>query len=189
VLDTPEVESSHEIVLGALVDALAFLRSEPLPEDEPGTGGFATADMSAWLWGLRHQAQLESLLADFLGDSDEYAALTDSFNIDTSKIPLTNPAFLPKTDPREPLRWFPRPGDQFGVDAANPGTSGTRFTHGSGPVMRMVVALKGDEVRGVNIIPGGQSALTDSPFFADQARLWLANQTLPMRFSVQQVVA
>ncbi|MFP4599172.1 MAG: penicillin acylase family protein [Persicimonas sp.] len=37
-------------------------------------------------------------------------------------------------------------------------------------------------------MPGGQSALTDSPHFDDQAALWLGNDTLPMRFSVEQVV-
>jgi penicillin amidase len=96
---------------------------------------------------------------------------------------------VPKDDPRHDLKWFPRDGDQFSVDAANPGFSGTKFSYGSGPVMRMVVSLKGDEVKGQNIIPGGQSALTDSPFFADQARLWLANKTLPMRFSPTDVAA
>jgi penicillin amidase len=186
VLATPEVETSHEIVLAALADALAFLRSEPSTE-EPGTGGFGTDDMSAWLWGLRHQAELDSLLAEFLGDT-EFAALTASFAIDTGVLPLA--PSLPPGDPRADLNWFPRPGDQFGVDAANPGTSGVRFRHGSGPVMRMAVELLGGgQIDGVNIIPGGQSSLTDSPFFADQAKLWLGNETLPMRLSVDQVVA
>ena len=54
--------------------------------------------------------------------------------------------------------------------------------------MRMVIAPSGDDTTGVNIIPGGQSAITDSVYFADQARLWLANETTPMRFSVDRVV-
>ena len=56
--------------------------------------------------------------------------------------------------------------------------------------MRMVISLPApDEVEGVNIIPGGQSSLTDSPFFADQIKKWLGNQTEPMRFSPAQVSA
>ena len=53
----------------------------------------------------------------------------------------------------------------------------------------MVIALGPDGVEGENIIPGGQSALNDSDFFADQAALWLANETLPMHFEVEKVVA
>ena len=42
---------------------------------------------------------------------------------------------------------------------------------------------------GVNILPGGQSGLKDSAHFDDQAALWLANDTWPMRFTVDEVVA
>lgn len=178
---TPEVESSQEIGLRALDQALEFLRSEP---SEPGVGGFGTDDADQWLWGLRHQVRFESLLADFLGDDPNFGFLVDNFSITTSILPLGE---LEAGDPREGLRWFPRPGDQFDVDAANPGLGGTRFTHGSGPVFRMVIALGPDGVRGRNIIPGGQSGLPDSPHFADQARLWLANETLPMRYLPEEV--
>jgi acyl-homoserine lactone acylase PvdQ len=143
--------------------------------------------MSQWLWGLRHYVRFQSLLNDFLGEDSDYSALTAQFAINTSALPLSDTGLAPN-DPRAALKWFPRDGDQYGVDAANPGTSGTTFHYDDGPVMRMVVSLKGDEVRGINVIPAGQSALTDSPFFADQARLWLANETFPMRFSVDQVV-
>lgn len=184
VLGTPEVETSREVLLGALRGALDFLKSAPTA---PGEGGFGTSDMSQWLWGLRHYVRFESLLNDFL-DDPKYQSLTEQFAINTSTIPLTTGS-LSADDPRKGLAWFPRHGDQYSVDAANPGFGGTRFSYGDGPVMRMVVSLKGDEVTGRNVIPGGQSALTDSPFFADQAKLWLANQTLPMRFSPKDVAA
>jgi penicillin amidase len=185
VLDTPEVETSREMILGALDDALAFLRAAP---SAPGSGGFGTSDMSAWLWGLRHQVRFESLLAPFLGNDPTFALFTQPFNIDTKKLPLAPD--LPAGDPRSGLRWFPRPGDQWNVDAGNPGFSGTDFTYGSGPVMRMVFALKdGAPVTGRNIIPGGQSGLTDSPHFDDQTKLWLANDAYPVRFDVDAVVA
>lgn len=184
VRGTEPVERSREIMLAALQEALAFLRS---PQQSPGNGGFGSDDMNTWLWGLRHQVRFESLLAPFLGNDPTFEVFTRPFNIDTNKLPLA--PGLPASDPRFGLRWFPRPGDQWGVDAANPGFSGTSFTHGSGPVMRMVFSLKEGEVQGLNVIPGGQSGLTDSPFFTDQAALWLANEAYPIRFAVDDVVA
>jgi penicillin amidase len=183
VRGTEPVERSREIMLAALRDGLDFLRS---PQQSPGNGGFGNDDMSTWLWGLRHQVRFESLLAPFLGNDPTFEVFTRPFNIDTNKLPLA--PNLPATDPRFGLRWFPRPGDQWAVDAANPGLSGTSFSHGSGPVMRMIFSLKEGEVRGLNVIPGGQSGLTDSPFFTDQAALWLANDAYPIRFAVGDVV-
>lgn len=182
--DTPELETSREIIVRALADALTFLASEPI---SPGRGGFGTSDMNAWLWGLRHQVRFESLLNDFLGDDPQFEAFTSVFAIDTGVLPLA--ADLPDRDPRADLRWFPRPGDNWGVDAANPGFSGTDFTYADGPVMRMVFALSPGGFEGVNVIPGGQSGLIDSPFFADQAALWLGNETIPLRFEVEDVAA
>jgi len=183
VRGTEPVERSREIMLATLREALDFLRS---PQQSPGNGGFGSDDMSTWIWGLRHQVRFESLLASFLGNDPTFEVFTRPFNIDTNKLPLA--PNLPATDPRFGLRWFPRPGDQWGVDAANPGLSGTSFTHGSGPVMRMIFSLKEGEVRGLNVVPGGQSGLTDSPFFTDQAALWLANDAYPIRFAVGDVV-
>lgn len=180
---TPEVESSSEVGLRALDQALAALRADP---SGPGTGGFGTSDLDAYLWGLRHQVRFESLLGDLSSDPS-LGALLDLFTIRSSTLPLA--PGLPEGDPRRELRWFPRPGDQFDVDAANPGLSGERFTHGSGPVFRMVIALGPSGVRGQNIIPGGQSGLPGNPHFADQARLWLGNQTIPMRYLPDEVAA
>lgn len=178
---TPEVETSTEIALRAVDQALAALRAAP---SGPGMGGFGTDDMDAYLWGLRHQVRFESLLGD-VSDDPALAPLLDIFSIQTSTLPLAPD--LPDGDPRAGLRWFPRPGDQFDVDAANPGLSGERFTHGSGPVFRMVIALGPSGVRGQNILPGGQSGQPGNAHFADQARLWLANQTIPMRYLPSEV--
>ena len=57
------------------------------------------------------------------------------------------------------------------------------------PVMRMVISLNDGRVEGQNIIPGGQSGVTASEHFDDQAGLWLGNQTVPLRFHVEDVVA
>jgi acyl-homoserine lactone acylase PvdQ len=184
VVGTEAVERSDEVVLMALADALAFLRAAP---DAPGEGGFGTTDMSQWIWGLRHQVRFESLLGGFLGQDSQFAAITDQFSITTRTLPLAEN--LGADDPRRGLKWFPRGGDQWNVDAANPGLGGTRFTHGNGPVMRMVIELKDGRVTGQNVVPGGQSGLTDSPHFSDQARLWLGNETVPLRFHPEDVAA
>ena len=178
---TPDVvETSDEVALASLADGLTFLRSAP-GRDLRGTG-FGTTDMAQYKWGLRHWTRFESVLADFV-DAEEFSFLTDQFSISTEVLPL---AGEPGT---EDIPWFPRPGDNLSVDAANSGW-GTDWTHGSGPVFRMVIALGPDgKVTGQNVIPGGQSSLIDSPHFADQTALWLANDTLPMLFHVEDVVA
>lgn len=180
---TPDaVESSEEIGLRALDEALAFLEAAPMAADR---GGFGTEDMSGWRWGLRHQVRFQSLVGGFVGDIDGIGPLLDMFNIDTTRIPLASD--LPADDPRAGLTWFPRPGDQFDIDAANPGLDGVTFSHGSGPVFRLVIALGPDGVRGENILPGGQSGIPGDPHFDDQAELWLANETRPLRYLPAEV--
>jgi penicillin amidase len=111
----------------------------------------------------------------------------EPFSISTKVLPLGD-RFEQEHPSDVGMKWFPRHGDQFNVDAGNPGLNGEKFTYGSGPMMRMVVALKDGQVTGHNVIPGGQSGLTSSPFFADQAALWLGNKAHPLRFHVNEVV-
>lgn len=183
VLGTEAVERSEEVALMALKDALAFLGG---PAGKQGTGGFGTWDVTRWLWGLRHQVKFESTIGDFFDDGGNLKALTDQFAITTKKHPLAD-KFEPG-DPRIGLKWFPRSGDAFAVDAAG-GLGTTGWHYGSGPVFRMVIGLKKGKVSGVNIVPGGQSALKDSDYFADQAAAWLGNKAWPLRFHVEEVVA
>ncbi|MFT7580525.1 MAG: penicillin amidase [Myxococcota bacterium] len=183
-LGTDEIERSDEIMLIALADGLDFLSSEPTAKAE---GGFGTTDMSQWLWGMRHQVLFESLLSDYVSADSGLSSITDMFAITTKNHPLADD--LASDDPRKDLKWFPRGGDQWGIDAANPGLSGTRFTHGSGPAMRMVYALKDGKVEGLIMIPGGQSGVVDSPHFDDLAPLWLGNEALPVRLHPADVAA
>lgn len=184
VLGTPEVETSDEIVVGALVDALAVLEA---PSDEVGYGGFGTDDMDQWLWGMRHMVRFESLLAEVFGNDPTFSILLDQFAITPDVLPLA--PNLAGDDPRADLPWFPRHGDMLNVDAANPGFGTYDHTYGSGPVFRMVIALGPDGAEGVNILPGGQSGLNDSPHFADQAALWLGNDTWSMHTTLDAVLA
>lgn len=184
ILDTPEIERSDELILLALQATLDFLATAPT---EDGEGGFGTADMRQWLWGLRHTVRFESILAPFVGDIGSFNLLISRFAIDTDVLPLM--PMLPPGDPRRALVGFPRPGDNDSVDASDNGYRPERFEYKSGPVKRMVIALHPDgRVEGQNILPGGQSGLVDSPHFADQARLWLGNQTWPLRFHLDEIV-
>ena len=184
VRDTPEVERSDELMLMALGDALAFLESEPTFS---GRGGFGSAAMEDWLWGLRHVMLLESLLTPFLPpDAGPIAALLQQFGITPSDLPL---AFgLENGDPRLTLPGFPRGGDNFNVDNGDPGLSGTEFAFRHGPVMRMVISLKDGVVGGRSIIPGGQSGISESAHRHDQLELWLANDAWPLRYHTADVV-
>jgi penicillin amidase len=185
VRGTTPVERSDEALVGALADAIHAL-AMPLATD--GTGGFGTTTQSSWIYGLHHQVRFESILTIFAGNVSGVSLLAGAFKIDTMRLPLA--PMLPPSDPRASLTWFPRPGDFDNVDAANPSfTVGTDYTYGTGPNMRMVVRLHAGEVQGQNILPGGQSGRPGSPHFADQARLWLGNQTVPLRYTVADVVA
>lgn len=186
VRGTAPVERSDEILIASLSATLAALAT---PQQSDGTGGFGTTEQSAWVYGLRHQVRFESILTIFAGNVPGVELLAGSYVIDTNRIHLS-PTPLPASDPRASLKWFPRPGDYDNVDAASPSfTVGTDYTYGYGPNMRMVVRLHAGQVEGQNILPGGQSGRAMSPHFADQAPLWLGNQTIPLRYTVDEVVA
>lgn len=182
-VESEVVETSHLLLVQSLVQAITELSRT---RDENGYG-FGSDEMSTWIWGLRHQARFESILGPFLGNVEGAISLIlNQFSITTSKLPLFSD--LMDDDPRSELTHFPRGGDQWAVDAANPGLRGGNFTFSNGPVMRMVIHLDQEGVEGYNIVPGGQSGLTSSNHFYDQLKLWLANETYPLRFSFAQVM-
>lgn len=187
VLTTPEVETSREVALRALDDALTALRAPPRG---PGDGGFGPTPMDTWYWGLRHHVNFDSIVGSFLGSNDRLGMLTAAFAISPQRFVTSG--VIPAGSPLAMLPGFPRPGDQWAVDAANSGLDGDHFTFGSGPTYRMVVALRRqspDAMTGRNVVPGGQSGLTTSPAFDDQVRLWLGNRALPMQLEVGAVIA
>ncbi len=183
ILSTPVVETSTELALMALKKGL-----------QAENARFATNDHSKWLWGLRHGVHFDSILKSFLGDKPEYSALTDAFSISPDLLPLADN--LKAGDPRQGLKIFPRGGDVFAVDAAG-GINAEDY--GSGPVFRMVWVLGKKNgkpwVDGANVLPGGQSGVTSlasgdaNPLFSDQAKLWLANKAVPMRYAPADVAA
>jgi penicillin amidase len=185
-LRTPGViESSTEDAMLSLVEGLAFLASPPVG---PGVGGFGTDDPERWTWGLRHWVAFESLLGGFFDTSDPLlGAIVAPLEITPDDFPVAEG--LTEDDPRFEMPGFPRWSDNLNVDAGNSGTNGSTFNYGAGPVWRLVVALGGSGFEAWNVLPGGQSGLSDSPNFSDQAKLWLGNQALPVPLYPDDVAA
>ncbi len=177
-------ETSSELALRELVNALDYLESNFTVDR---TGGFGTTDMDQWRWGLKHFVKLENFVAREIGDDPLIDSIFEDLGVTTADIPLDDPP--PTTgDYRLGLMGFPRPGDAFAIDAAG-GIGTTNYSYGSGPVMRMAFSMNPDGVEGVNVIPGGQSSDPFSPFHHDQARQWIANESSPVHFKVEDVVA
>lgn len=183
--NTPEIETSTEIAISALVTALDQLAQAP---DNNVDGGYGTTDPESWLWGLRHRVRFTSLLADFFDASDPlFGALINPLGITPDTFPVADG--LSSSDPRADLPGFPRSGDHLNVDAANSGTGGRDFDYGDGPTFRFVAALGDAGFEAYNVIPGGQSGLVDSDQFSDQAKLWLGNDAIPVPLEPDAVAA
>ena len=184
VVGTQELETSHEVFVEAFVEALAFLET---PRGNDRHGGYNTPDQDQWLWGMKHYVRFDSIVTEFLGDGGAFGAVFTQFAITPDVLPLDTPPPTPG-HPLFAFPGFPRPGDAFAVDAAG-GVNSSRYSYGSGPVMRIVVEMNPDGITGVNVLPGGQSGINTDPYFADQAALWLGNDAFPLRFYVDDVVA
>jgi penicillin amidase len=177
VLGTDPIEESPEIILGALETAIGRLES---------TDGFGNSDMNTWLWGMKHQVRFKALLEEVAAGNPIAGILAFKFAINTATLPLGEN--IPSSDPRSKLENFPRAGDFYTVDVGAGGFSGPYF-YSHGPVMRMVISLDGEQISGRNILPGGQSGLAGDEHFADQAKMWLGNETVPIRYHAADVKA
>ncbi len=160
--DTPEVvETKTYILVKSLAEGLTFL-ANPGRIGVAQKGGFGTDDMSQWRWGDLHTVTLKHNVVSLYS------------------IP-------PSNDPLFPTG-FPRPGDNFTVDACHPGMSDTNFTYSGGPAIRNVYEPGlANPMNGV--IPGGQSEDPGSPHYADEMANWVQNKTRPVPFQVEDVLA
>ena len=175
---TPEPEARGQILCRALGGALDHLAA-------PSEGGFGTPDMREWRWGMRHTVRFDHTFAPILGDDDILGPLVAPFSISPETLPPVG--CVPADDPRLALPGFPRPGDNFCVDASTAGWNPRDWSYDSGPVQRLIVRLENGKVRSEVILPGGQSGFSATAHWADQARYWLGNERRPIHFQVDDV--
>jgi penicillin amidase len=177
---TPAAEARGEILCRALADALDHLSGDT-------GGGFGTADMNAWRWGMRHTVHFAHQFEPILGDDDVLGPLVAPFSIAPAALPVVG--CVADDDPRLSLPGFPRPGDNFCVDASTAGWNRGDWSYDSGPVQRLIVRMENGRVQGEVVLPGGQSGFSGTAHWADQARKWLANERHPIHFENDDVAA
>jgi len=130
--------------------------------------GYSSA--SQWLWGRLHYLVLKHL-------------------VDTTGL-LNVPSLTDKVFP-----WgFPRPGDLFVVDNADPEILKTsseiarKYNYSSGPSYRLIVELSKDGVNAYTALPGGNVAIPKSRFYSNQMMdLWWKNEYKKFSFDDKDV--
>jgi len=148
-----------QAMIRSLNVALDFL-ADPARVGPPASGGFGTADMDTWRWGALHTVTLRH-------------NVSSSYDIPTTA---------------EHPSGFPRPCDNFCVDASHPGLGGTSFTFSSGAAIRNVYVVADPPVF-YGVVPGGQSEHHDSPFYRDGMDLWVDNLAPQIPFTVDAVTS
>jgi penicillin amidase len=127
------------------------------------------SDRNGWRWGAVHRLRFSGLVSVWFIDNP----------------PMGDPKFKDG---------FPRPGDQWNVDACNFGIakspgSPLDFHYGSGPVQRFVAEMTKTGPKMRNALPGGSVLDKASPFFANEAELWRRNQNHDVPFELDDVQA
>lgn len=151
----------------ALLSALATSLSE-LSGDTYAAAFNRSANMDDWRWGKLHRVVFAHPLN------------TAPFNIPATGGFANVSAELPG---------IARAGGFEAVDASSHdararGVNG--FTFGSGAARRNVAMLTPEGPQAEEIIPGGRSGIFLSPFYANQLRLWLVNDYLPLTIGEDQ---
>ncbi|MCC6621079.1 MAG: penicillin acylase family protein [Deltaproteobacteria bacterium] len=154
------VETRAFIIMKSLAEAIAFL-SDPTKIGPRNAGGFGTADMTKWRWGALHTVTLKHNVSSTFDIPGPLSAHPNGFE---------------------------RHGDNFVVDASNPGLTDTTFTFGGGAAIRNHYEMK-ETVEFDGVIPGGQSEDPNSPHYADEAEHWARNLSPKVAFTVEDVVA
>lgn len=129
----------------------------------------AGPDLATYRWGLHHTVRLQALISIF----------------GSLSIPPTSDAVF--------TSGFPRHGDWFSVDSSDHKVFGPTappaFGYAHGPSQRFVIEMDPAGPKAFNAIPGGNVWDATSKHFADEAELWRRNQTHPVPFLVDDVIA
>jgi len=132
-----------------------------------GSSGFATADQTQWRWGKLHTLRLLPL------------------------TPSTKLELPPVDDPDTTLRdGYPRPGDNYVVDACHPGTRDLDFTYAHGPSMRHITQFDAPGVPHTRMaLPGGQIFDRGSGHYRDLIdTYWRDNKYFDLPYTVPEII-
>ncbi len=176
-------ERSDQLVTGISVDTGEALLCDSLdtPEVESCTymalfslaqalawagSEFNSTDMDEWWWGDLHRLTLEALVP------------ADELNVP------------PPGEPAPNAGGYPRPGDNFSVDASSPGFGDRFFEYGHGPAMRHVTTwTPGGAPRTRIALPGGQINDRNSGHFRDlMDDYWSINQYFELPWSTDEII-
>jgi penicillin amidase len=128
------------------------------------------SDRTKWRWGALHTVSFVSL------------------------VPFWGLLSIPQTgDPTFP-NGFPRHGDGFNIDFAEPDVTPVKladatFTYSQGPTQRFVIDIDPAGPSPRNALPGGEVWDNTSPHFKDDAELWRRNQNHAVPFAQANVAA
>ena len=107
-------------------------------------------------------------------------------------LPLDALAIPPADDPDPALAsGYPRPGDNFSVDASSPGLGDLAFHYTNGPAMRYIAELRpGQEPVTLIALPGGQSGNRATGHFRDlMDRFWRNNDYFELPWTTAQIIS
>jgi penicillin amidase len=156
------------VILQSLADALDLLAG---PDFAPAFGG--STDQDDYRWGRLHRIVLDHPLGG------------------PFSIPPAGGAFPP---PLADLPGIPVDGGFGVVDASSHSSRADDwddFMFGSGPVRRYVgePVSAPRRIEGRTSLPGGQSGVLGSPFYANLLERWLTNDTYPVRRRLKEINA
>jgi len=156
-------DARDTVLLASLQGALARLAGEP----------FATAfefseDQNDYRWGKLHRVV---------------------FGHPLNTAPFNIPSAGGFSDVAPGLAGVARAGGFEAVDASSHNSrarSENGFTFGAGAARRNVAVLTPMGPQAEEVVPGGRSGIFLSPFYANQLRLWLVNDYLPLTIGESQ---
>ena len=165
----------------------------------PGAPGLAPADARDTVLLASLQGALERLAGapfatafNFSEDQNDYRwgkLHRVVFDHPLNSAPFNIPSAGGFSNVASGLAGVARAGGFEAVDASSHNSRAraeNAFTFGAGAARRNVAVLTPDGPQAEEIIPGGRSGIFLSPFYANQLRLWLVNDYLPLTIGEDQ---
>ncbi len=105
-----------------------------------------------------------------------------------SILPVPGAAYdIPKKDSPFHGIGFPRPGDNYVVNASHPGISDMSFEYHNGSIIRYCVDMAPDGPVAYNMLPGGEVFDVNSPHYDDWMEKWLEHEPTTLLRTIDEV--